>query len=376
MRKRRAWQPEFTITPAAARWLMEIEAARAVIESLPLPAAVAAEVRRRARVRATHYSTRIEGNRLTLEEAEQVIEGKRTDFRGRERDVTEVRNYWRALLRVEEWAAKKAPLTEDLIRRLHAAVEKGPRSSPSPYREGQNVIRDSASGTIIYLPPEAKEVPVLMADLVEWTRQADKGGLPIPIIAALIHYQFVTIHPFYDGNGRTARLLASFILHRGGYGLGGSFSLEEHHARDLEAYYRALMTHPHYNYYEGRAEADLTSWLEYFVEILAGVFVALREETQEHPPGQAGAEPTELRQLDHRARVILGLFKRQQRITARDVAGTLGLSERMARLLIEGWVRDGWLVVIDPARRSRAYGLSATYRQLIGNALPPPPPRA
>lgn len=184
---------------------------------------------------------------MTLEEAEQVIEGKKAEFRGRERDVAEVRNYWRALLRVEEWAERKTPLTEELIRRLHAFVEKGPRARPTSYREGQNVIRDSTSGAIVYLPPEARDVPSLMAKLVAWADQAEKGGLPAPIIAALVHYQFVTIHPFYDDNGRTARLLAAFLLHRSGYGAGGAFSLEEHHARDLEAYYHALTTHPHHN---------------------------------------------------------------------------------------------------------------------------------
>ena len=82
----------------------------------------------------------------------------------------------------------------------------------------------------------------------------------------MVHYQFMTIHPYYDGNGRTARLLATFILHKGGYGLGGFFSLGEHYARGLQGYYRALTIHPRHNY-SGRREADLTPWLEYFIKI-------------------------------------------------------------------------------------------------------------
>ncbi len=285
------WRPRYTITPAIARALMDIEAARAVVERTPLPPAAEAELRRRARVRSTHYSTRIEGNRLTLSEAEQVIEGKKAHFHGRERDVSEVKNYWNALLRVEEWAAKKMPLSEELIQRLHALIKEGARVKPTPYRDGQNVICDSASGAIIYLPPEAKDVPALMTALVEWVHRAEKEGLPVPIIAGLVHYQFVTIHLYYDGNGRTARLLATFILHRGRYGLNDFFSLEEHHARDLEGYYRSLAVHPHHNYYEGRAEADLTSWLEYFIKTLADVFTAAKDETlryAEHGSKMAG----------------------------------------------------------------------------------------
>ncbi|MHB1041304.1 MAG: Fic family protein, partial [Eubacteriales bacterium] len=152
---------------------------------------------------------------------------------------------------------------------LHAVVEKGVRAKTTPYRDGQNVIRDNATGVIIYMPPEAKDVPELMAEMVAYFTEAEKEELPVPLIAALIHYQFVTIHPFFDGNGRTARLLATFILQRGGYGLNGFFSLEEHHARDLSGYHKALATHSSHNYYMGRAEADLTGWVEYFTTTLA-----------------------------------------------------------------------------------------------------------
>src|SRR6185295_18282548 len=101
-----AWRPLYTLTPAIARHLMEIEAARAVVEQIPLPPAVQSELRRQARIRSTHYSTRIEGNRLTLAEAEKVVEGRKVQLHGRERDAGEVRSYWKALLRVEEWAAR------------------------------------------------------------------------------------------------------------------------------------------------------------------------------------------------------------------------------------------------------------------------------
>lgn len=360
------WTPTYTITPAIARGLMTIEAAKAVVSEIPIPPAVEAELRRRARIRSTHYSTRIEGNRLTLAEAEQVIEGRQAEFHGRERDVGEVQNYWNALLRVEEWAAKKLTLTEDMIQRLHALVERGGRAKPTPYRDGQNVIRDSSTGAIVFLPPEAKDVPALMAQMVAWAKQAEKDGIPVPLIAALVHYQFVTIHPYYDGNGRTARLIATFLLHRGGYGLNGFFSLEEHHARDLDGYYQALVTHPHHNYYEGRAEADLTGWVEYFIRLTSRVFELAKDEALRSAREGLPTEPEELRRLDRRARMVLGLFAKQETITAADVAKLLGLSDRQVRDLIRGWVVDGWLVVADPAKRSRAYVLSAEYRRSVG----------
>lgn len=365
--KNESWSPIYFLTPKAGAALMEIEAAKTMVDSSPLPLAQAEELRRRARLRSTHYSTRIEGNRLTLHEAEKVIEGRRVVFKGRERDVGEVKNYWEALLRVERWAAERKPMTEDLLRLLHAIVMNGPRSKSTPYRDGQNAVREAGSGALIYLPPEAKDVPGLMAGLVKWINWAERNGIPVPVIAGLAHYQFVTIHPYYDGNGRTARLLATLLLHRGGYGLNGYLSLEERHAQDLESYYGRLATHPHHNYYMGRQKADLTMWIEYFLIVVGEVFKAAKEETISFfgkGKGHGGSVP---KGMDPRARVILGHFVREDRVSAPQAAKALGLSDRMARLLLAGWVGDGMLTVLNPSNRKRAYGLSAKYRQFIGN---------
>lgn len=363
------WSPRYTLTPAIARGLMQIEAARAMVEHTPLSPSGEAQLRAQARVRAVHYSTFIEGNRLSISQAKAAIADAKVQIAGRERDISEVRNYWNALLRVEEWARKKKPLTEELVKKLHALVEVGPRARarPIPYREGQNAIKNSSTGALIYLPPEAKDVPALMDSLLAWAAEAEESGLPVPLIAGLVHYQFVTIHPYYDGNGRTARLLATFILHKGGYGLNGFFSLEEHHARDLPGYYQALTAHPHHNYYFGRNEADLTPWLEYFITTLANVFEAVRLTAQKCAVEGLEEESEDLRRLDHRARVVLCLFASKETITAPQVAAELGLSERMARNILGTWVKDGWLIVANPSRRARSYSLSAKYRQYVGS---------
>lgn len=138
------------------------------------------------------------------------------------------------------------------------------------------------------LPPQAADVQRLMADFVVWIAAAQREALPAPVIAGLAHYQFVTIHPFFDGNGRTARTLATWILYRHGYDLGRFYSLEEAYATDLTAYYAALQTHPHHNYYEGRADADLTGWLAYFLDAMATTFRRVAQEVRERA-GQVAA---------------------------------------------------------------------------------------
>jgi Fic family protein len=175
----------------------------------------------------------------------------------------------------------------------------------------------------------------------------------------------VTVHPYYDGNGRTARLLATFLLHRGGYGLNGFLSLEEHHAKDLEGYYRSLAVHPHHNYYHGRAQADLTRWLAYFSKTLADVFETAKQETLHFAKERSPQPPEPMRKLDRRAKAILPLFLKTDRISNAVVHEALGLSERMTRVLLAKWVKEGWLILANSSNRARAYGLSAIYRQYL-----------
>lgn len=253
------FSPSFRITPAITRALMEIEACRQAVMALPIDVTVLQSLRETARIAAAHYSTMIEGNRLTEPQVREVLAG--ASFPGRERDEAEVRDYYRALEWVEVRAGEARPVGEADIRRLHGLAFHG-RNRGTPWRDGQNVIRDSSSGRIVYMPPEAADVPTLMAELVAWLdAETGKGDLPAPIVAALAHYQLATVHPWYDGNGRTARLLATLILQRASYGLKGIYSLDEHYARDLAAYYRALTVGPTHNYYDGRADADLTGFL-------------------------------------------------------------------------------------------------------------------
>jgi len=102
-----------------------------------------------------------------------------------------------------------------------------------------------------------------MADLVYWINEATRRQeLAAPIVAALAHSQFATIHPYHDGNGRTARLLATLILHRYGYGLQGIYALEAHCAQHLQGYYAALTVGESRNYDLYRAEAEVTGFVE------------------------------------------------------------------------------------------------------------------
>jgi Fic family protein len=360
------WSPVFRISSATANALVSIGEARATVERETWTPLIEEAIRQRARVRSTHYSTAIEGNRLTLVEAAAVLAGERVVFAGRERDVREVDHYWHAMLQVESWVRSGAPVSEANIRRLHAMVEHGgTRRKPTPYREAQNVIRNSVTREIVYLPPEHHDVAPMMAAFAQWISDQERAALPTPILAALAHYQFVTIHPFMDGNGRTARLLATWLLHRGGFGLRGFYSLEEFHARDLAAYYGSLAAHPHHNFYMGRAEADRTPWIDYFVSGVARVFQLARDEALRQAAQPVVMEPVELRQLDGRARRVLTLFARRELVTAGEIGALLPIGSRAVRGVISQWGTQGFLEIADPSNRARSYRLPARYRQYL-----------
>lgn len=356
------FDPRYSISPAVTKALMEIEACRQAVVELPIDLGVLASLRETARLMATHYSTQIEGNRLTQAQVAEALAG--SHFPGRERDEAEVRHYYTALGEVESLAAKSGPIEEADLQRVHGLVMEG-RPTPSPYREGQNVIRDSRSGTVIYLPPEAKDVGALMAELFAWTnREIASRVLPAPIVAAVVHYQYATVHPYYDGNGRTARLLTTLILHKSGYGLKGIYSLEAYYARDLAGYYRALAVGPSHNYYEGRADSDITVFVEYFCRGMAEAFSAVR--TQASAAAKRGAvdQSAALRRLDPKQRRLMELFRDRGAATTAEIAAHLGLSPRTVSAMCRRWVKDGFLALHDPSRKARSYRLAEAYEAL------------
>lgn len=354
------FDPKFSITSKVATSLMRIEAARQAVQDLPITPSVLATLRETARMFSTHYSTMIEGNRLTQEQVSKVIE-QRQHFPGRERDEKEVLGYYAALEKVERVAASGSPISELHLQTLHALVMAGgrKRTKPTPYRDGQNVIQDSRTRSIVYMPPEAKDVPSLMGALVAWISTSQRDSLPCPIRAGIAHYQFATVHPYYDGNGRTARLLTTLILHLGGYDLKGLYSLEEYYARKLADYYKALTVGPSHNYYEGRAKADITEWVEYFCEGVATSFESVRRRAQEAAGTGAHDQSVTLRRLDPRQRKALELFRESTFINSRDVEALFGISQRASRNLLTAWVDKGFVVVADPAKKTRKYGLSS-----------------
>lgn len=356
--------PHYTINSKTAKFLMAIETVRERILHLPLTPTVLTSLRETARLYTTHYSTMIEGNRLEANQVQEILKHA-GHFPGKERDENEVKGYYAALTQIEQWAAQTLPVSEKMIQTLHALImaDGQEKTKPTAYRDGQNVIRDSVTKGIVYMPPEAKDVPELMRSMISWIKE--NAQVPCPIIAAITHYQFAIIHPYYDGNGRTARLLTTMVLHSGGYSLKGLYSLEEYYARNLGAYYEAISIGPSHNYYMGRAEADITQWIDYFLEGMMisfeNVLKRMNEAYKQGFPDQTDI----ICRLDPRQRRVLELFKDFDVITAKQIGELFGFKPRTSSQLCKNWVDVHFLDIIDFSNKNRKYKIGKQYEELI-----------
>lgn len=358
------FKPVFTITPEMAQDLLRIEASKQQVNLLPVAPAVIRSLRETAKLYTTHYSTMIEGNRLTLEQIRDVIL-LGGHIQGKERDEHEVRDYYEAFGHLERCVRDKDLVTEKMVQTLHALVMAGgkARVKPTPYRDGQNVIRNGANGRIVYMPPEAQHVPGLMKELIYWIEYNKQ--IPTPLIAAIAHYQFATIHPYYDGNGRTARLLATFILHSGGYDLKGIYSLDEYYAKDLSAYYHAISVGPSHNYYMGRAEADITAWIAYFLKGMAIACEAVINQMKKAQHQGVEDYARIMYQLDPKQRKALELLRAYKYVMSKQIAELFHVKQRTAATLCTKWVQSGFLEIADPSFKARKYTLAEQYNDLL-----------
>ncbi|WP_342416783.1 Fic family protein [Paenibacillus sp. FSL R10-2782] len=356
------FKPRYTITSSMINDLLKIERSSVVVEQLPLPATILEELKKEAQEVTVLLSTKMEGNTLDNEAKRKVLyKSSKND------EEQEVYNLMKAIEFLDESEQRELPITEEWIKKLHAIIKvvHGRRPRLSEYRNEQNKV-DDRNQTGFYLPPEFQDVPVLMEDLIAWVNSPHNVNLAAPIQAGTAMWQFLTIHPYMDGNGRTARMIATYILRRGGYGLKGLFVLENFYDRNLNDYYRALQMKLSHNYYFGRNDADITVWLEYFLSGLAEVYSEAAEIVRQKNSEMLRVEPELIRKLDIQQRTLFRqLVFKQNAASITEICRLLDAGERTVREKIKKWIEEGFLEPKDPeAQRIRTIVLSAQYEEL------------
>jgi Fic family protein len=269
------YSPKFSITNSILKNIGRIEASKEIIENAPLVPAYEAKFRQEAIIRTVHHGTHIEGNGLDTGEVAAVLEGQ--EIEARDRDIQEVLNYRQVLKYIEK---KQKQLGEkDLLAVHKLTVDKILKlEQAGKYRETQVVVKNSKTGEVSFKPPEAKDVPKMCRDFFVWLSSVKSEDYHPVIAAGIVHYVLAFIHPFVDGNGRTARALATMVLFARGYDIKKFFSLEEYFDRNAKKYYATLQEVS--NQKADLAEKDLTVWLEYFCEGLAEELARIKERVQ------------------------------------------------------------------------------------------------
>ncbi|MDD5172984.1 MAG: Fic family protein [Patescibacteria group bacterium] len=274
------FKPKYTITNRLLGNIKRITEIVVSLNSRGFPKVVLYEMERRAREISAHSSTSIEGNPLPLTEVRRILKNKPEFIRDSEKEVL---NYNKALIELNGlirtgkifpnigWLEKiQKTVTDGLIEKYRCGH----------IRTEAVFVKNPRTGRTIYWPPDYGDIRHLLEDLFDFLKENIREADPL-ILAGIFHKQFVIIHPFIDGNGRTARLATKVLLARMNLNTFNLFSFENYYNKNVTRYFREVGLTG--NYYDIEKKVDFTSWLEYFtdgiIDELLRVDKELKEET-------------------------------------------------------------------------------------------------
>ncbi len=298
-------------------------------------------------VKEANTSSRIEGTQTEIEEAlgpKELVAPERRD------DWQEVQNYIKAMSQAIE-DLEKLPLSNRLLRDTHRILLEGVRGEgklPGEFRRSQNWIGGSGPSDAVFVPPQHTEVPELMSDLEKFLHN-NQIQVPHLIRIAIAHYQFETIHPFLDGNGRIGRLLITLYLVGKGLLKKPTLYLSAHIEKHKGAYYDALS--------RVREANDLGQWVRFLLTAVRDTgrkgsqafqgILDLRKEVE--------SKTLSLGKKAENARLLLNHLYRSPFVTPLEVAEVLGVTHQTASSLIRDFEKLNILKKWQKMGRSHLY---------------------
>jgi Fic family protein len=293
-------------------------------------------------------SSRIEGTRTNMEEVLQKIDNINPEKRD---DWNEVHNYVNAMNKAIE-KLTRLPISNRLIKQAHRDLLHGVRGNnklPGEFRNSQNWIGGSSLNDALFIPPHQNEVPELMSDLEKFLNN-DTLYVPDLIKIAIAHYQFETIHPFLDGNGRIGRLLITLFLVNRGILVKPSLYLSDFFSTNKTLYYDNLM--------RVRSHNDLRQWLLFFLEGVRQTsessidtfkkIISLRNRLEQQ-------EIIKLGKKTKSAQQFLNCLYGQPVVDSSDVVAVLEVNVSTALRIIDDFIKLNILHEITGYRRNRIF---------------------
>ena len=257
------FNPRFTITQKLLENIKRIAVLIAELNNKSFPNTILLEMEKTARAISSHSSTSIEGNPLPLTEVKRILKNKPENIRDTEQEVL---NYNRALEELNKFTkSSKDHLDVALILEIQKIVT---NKLLTPYNNGKLrrepvFVNNPKLQKTVYWPPDDQDVKHLLTELIKYTKD-NKFKIDSLVLAGIFHKQFVIIHPFIDGNGRTSRLLTKLLLANVGLNTFNLFSFENYYNQNVTKYFQKVGVFG--NYYDLENKIDFTAWLEYFTD--------------------------------------------------------------------------------------------------------------
>lgn len=274
-------------------------------------------LRIQAKLRNAHASTAIEGNKLNFEQVKDIADGK--EITAADKDKKEVLNYLEALNKLYSLIKKDNIKVEDLLK-IHKIVSKNVlhnNKDSGVFRDRQVFVgRRVFDGTgfkekVEYMPPKTEDVPILLKEFIFWINAGRKWEVNPVLLAGIAHYEIARIHPFIDGNGRTARLFATLILYLDGFDHRRLFALDDFYDRDRPQYYAALKT-------AQEDDNDITRWLEYFSTGVAYSVSEVKNTILKLGTEKKGSSKTQISLTDKQMKIV-EFLNAHGRVTNKDL---------------------------------------------------------
>ena len=334
------FEPQFTFTPTIINELGLIERLYGQLLGRKLIPSLALKLSEENQILATHYSTSIEGNPLSPRDVTNIILGDRIPATKSEK---EVKNYFSVLNKIFILARKNEPISNELIKKLHHELMSGIEEKDlGEFRNSGVFVGHKTRQEIVvkHNPPfhTRVEIEKTLNELYGWLTKEDQMH---PLIkSGIFHHQFAFVHPFFDGNGRLARILTAYYLILKKYEVVKFFILDDYYDVDRSLYSDKLHSA---DLPAGKAgNKNETEWLEYFLEGIAHSLQAalarvtdLEKKNLEEITGEKRVLVTA------REEEVLQILIDKKAVRTSDIESTLSVTRQQGHALLFSQVKKG-----------------------------------
>lgn len=337
------FEPKFTFTPKVVNTLGTIERLYGSLTQQDLVPSLALQLSQENQILATHHSTSIEGNPLSPRDVTNIVLGDQIPTTKSER---EVKNYFAVINKINVLAKKREPLSPELTLSLHKELMEGLYLEVGKFREGEVFIGHKTASEIVvkHSPPfhNAVDISAAVSDLYSWVNRQEEFH---PLIrAGILHHQFAYIHPFYDGNGRLARIMTAYFLLLKQYEVVRYFIMDDYYDIDRQQYSDML---------HSADSGDRTEWLEYFLEGIAFSLQAALARINNLSRKNVDEVTGEKRVLvTAREEDVIQIVLDKKAVKTSDVVEILGVTRQQAHSLLASLVKKEILAKFGKTKTS------------------------